>query len=366
MSAWSGIAAAGVALALAFFTVGQPIWEWRVSDPNEVETWSYGVFGGHHIVENKTTRTTTDEPFSYGTIAGQERLSAVFETFGQTFLLGVLAAVAGIGLSAATAARKLRGLFAGVVLLLGCIFMFFAALDLVIVLPTAASDLASSIGQPLQEFRGQFQITQGNVQTLVTYGPMTGWFLMLALGIVFAFGSSETWHLRPRKKIAPETKAATPQVEEELPPPPPVELISETPAEPEIEEVFVIAPSGLLVKHMSRSLMSDKDRDVVGGMISVVSNFVQEAFSERDGEVHEMTMGQHRFVMCRDNSVVIAALVGEGDTEDIMHRIRHLLVCLLDRYGHRLTSWDGKPLEGIEDELEVLWEPFHIPPPPVD
>lgn len=365
MSAWTGIAAAALGLALAFVVAGQPVWEWRVSSSTETETWSYGGFSVRHVVHNETTGNTTYEVLDYGNMPGQARLSAVFLAFGQAYIFALLAAFGGAALASVTAMRKLRGIFAGVALVAACLLVFYAALDLVIAIPPAATDLSAVVGQPVPEFRGQAQSSQGG-GTFVTWGPTLGWFLLLGIGLAFAWGASDVWHVRPSKKIVPGKESPEAEAAEELPPPPPVDFVEEEPQEPEIEEVFVIAPSGLLVKHMSRSLMSDKDRDVVGGMISVVSNFVQEAFTERDGEVHEMTMGKNRFIMCRDNGVVIAALVGQGATEDVMHRIRHLLVCLLDRYGERITRWDGKPLEGIEDELEVLWEPFAIPPPPAD
>src|SRR2546430_17522243 len=100
-------------------------------------------------------------------------------------------------------------------------------------------------------------------------------------------------------------------------------------------------------------------------MISAISSFVREAFSERDGEVHEVTFGDHRFVMCNEAGLVVAVLVTTGETEAIVHRLRHLLTVLRDRYGERLAQWQGEPIEGIEDELEVLWEPYHLAPPPV-
>src|SRR5947199_8153020 len=89
-----------------------------------------------------------------------------------------------------------------------------------------------------------------------------------------------------------------------------------------IEEVFVIGSNGLLVKHMSRTLMTDKDRDVVGSMISAISSFVREAFSERDGEVHEVSLGDHRFVMWRDRGIVLAVLVSSCGTDDLVSRLR--------------------------------------------
>jgi len=120
-----------------------------------------------------------------------------------------------------------------------------------------------------------------------------------------------------------------------------------------------------LIKHMARSLMTDKDRDVVGSMISAISSFVREAFTERDGEVHEVSLGDHRFVMCNEAGLVVAVLVTSGQTEDIVHRLKHLLVVLRDRYGDRLATWQGESIEGIEDELGALWNPYHLPPPPV-
>jgi hypothetical protein len=192
----------------------------------------------------------------------------------------------------------------------------------------------------------------------------------MGTGLAFAWASSDLWHIRPAKKSVPAkievaVEPAASQVLQAPPPPPPAEFTPVAPPEPVIEEVFVIGASGLLIKHMSRTLMTDKDRDVVGSMISAISSFVREAFTERDGEVHEVSLGDHRFVMCNEAGLVVAVLVTSGETEDIVHRLRHLLVILGDRYGERLVQWQGEPIEGIEDELGVLWDPYHLPPPPV-
>src|SRR2546422_2179455 len=119
-----------------------------------------------------------------------------------------------------------------------------------------------------------------------------------------------------------------------------------------------------MVKLMTPIVMTDHDRVDVGIMNFHISSFGVEAFTERDGEVHEVTLGDHRLVMCSDSGIVLAVLVSSGDTEDIVHRLRHLLAILGDRYGDRLATWQGEALEGIEDELQVLWEPYHLPPPP--
>src|SRR5437870_13862919 len=110
--------------------------------------------------------------------------------------------------------------------------------------------------------------------------------------------------------------------------------------------------------------MTDTGRG--GGRCSntAMSTFGRTAFSERGGEVHEGTLGDRRFGMCNKAGLLGAVLVTAGETESIVHRMRHLLTVLRDRYGERLAQWQGEPIEGIEDELEVLWDPYHLPPPP--
>jgi hypothetical protein len=258
----------------------------------------------------------------------------------------------------ATLLRKLRGLYAGIALVGGCALALLAPLYLVLEVATAAQDLPRFNGKVIGGFEGQFVMVGGPGQ--LDWGPSYAWYLLLGVCLILAFGASEMWSL----KIARKSAGATGVRGAEMPapePPAPAHL------EPIIEEVFVIGSNGLLIKHMSRTLMSEKDRDVVGGMISVLSNFVRETFSERDGnDVQEVTLGDHRFILCNERGIVVAVLVTRGATEDIVPRLRHLLACLIDRYADKLDSWGGEPLEGIEDEIEVLWQPFFLPPPPAD
>lgn len=361
MSGWSGIVVGGIVVALALVAVGQPVWEWKYTQQSGIETWSYGLFGVRHTLTNTSANTGSAYNYTYETLPSQPKMAAVFQEAQLWFLLALVAAIAGTGLSLANALRKLKGLYAGIALLAACGATLFAALNLILTIPPATANLPNVVGQSITNFQGQYVAQGTNVS--VGWGPVLGWYLLLGLGLAAGWGASDMWSV-PLAKPAPAI--AKPVVKKEsLPPPPPVE-VTPVPPNPVIEEVFVIASSGLLIKHMSRSLMTDKDRDVVGGMISVVSNFVREAFSERDGRVQEVTLGDHRFIICNERRLVLAALVTRGETEDVVHRLRHLLACLFDRYGDRLGDWQGEALEGIEDEISVLWEPFFAPPPPAD
>lgn len=357
MSGWSGIVVGGIVIALCFVAAGEPIWEWKYTQSGGVESWSYTLFQVTHA--NTTANTSVTYP--YGSVPNQPRMSSEFLEAQLWFLLALLGALAGTALSVATALRKLRGLYAGIAYLAACGAILFGALNLILTVPGAAAELPIVVGGPITNFQGQY-VAQGSGASLA-WGPVLGWYLLLGIGLAAGWGASDMWSV-PIVRPAPGTGQPGSE-EEDLPPPPPVEDVP-VPPEPAIEEIFVIASSGLLIKHMSRSLMTDKDRDVVGGMISVVSNFVREAFSERDGQVQEVTLGDHRFIICNERGLVVAALVTRGETEDVVHRLKHLLACLFDRYADRLEDWQGEALEGIEDEIAVLWEPFFAPPPPVD
>jgi hypothetical protein len=363
MSARSGIVVVAVAFALVVLAVGEPVWDWHVTVGSETETWSYGLFSATHTIANDTTGLSSADTIPYTALTNQSRMTGLLVPLQYGFL-GILAAlVAAAALSVATLRRKLRGAFAGAALVGGCLLALYIPLTLVLNVADAAADLPRFGGPPITSFEGQSIVPQGGVTAILSWGPGLGWYLILGLALVLAFGATEVWSVRPTpKQVARKTPAAR-----SAPPPPPPEPPAPEHPEPVLEEVFVIGSNGLLIKHMSRTLMTNKDRDVVGGMISVLSNFVRETFSERNGsDVQEVTLGEHRFILCNERGVVVAVLVSRGDTEDIVPRLRHLLACLVDRYEDKLDNWGGEPLDGVEDEIAVLWQPFFLPPPPVD
>lgn len=367
MSAWSGVVVVALALAVALVAVGQPAWEWHRSTGTDYETWSYGLFGATHAVHNGTTNATEITAFPYPDLPGQDHLASLFLDLEYAFLGAVAATLAAAGLSLATVRGRVRGLFAAVTMATGCLLALAVPLYLVLELPRAAAlDLPSLNGQPITGFEGQMTLPQGSASPIVVlWGPAIAWYLLLVLTLVLAFGATEVWPLKPTRSL--RAKGHVAPIGRALSPQPPLEPPAPSRLEPILEEVFVIGSNGLLIKHMSRTLMSEKDRDVVGGMISVLSNFVREAFLERDGgNVQEISLGDHRFILCNDSGVVVAVLVTRGATEDILPRLRHLLACLIDRYGAVLGDWGGESLEGIEDEIAVLWQPFFLPPPPAD
>src|SRR5439155_4970679 len=136
MSVWSGLAAAGVAIALAFVAVGQPLWEWRLEDSQQAEVWSYGPLDAHHYVINKTSGLIApDRDYDYGQLATQPNMFKVFGEFEQLFIIGLIASFAGEVLAVLAAWKKLRGIFAALAFLGGCASILYATFGLVFKIP---------------------------------------------------------------------------------------------------------------------------------------------------------------------------------------------------------------------------------------
>src|SRR5438128_12383938 len=110
MSGSSGIAAAGLAIALAFVAVGQPLWEWQMDGPQQQETWTYSPFSAHQQVYNKTQNTNTSRFYSYDQLASaQPKMSAALAEFGTAVVLGLLVGFAVMVLAVVSEAQTLIG-----------------------------------------------------------------------------------------------------------------------------------------------------------------------------------------------------------------------------------------------------------------
>src|SRR6267378_4064056 len=200
MSVWSGLAAAGVAIALAFVAFGQPVWEYQRVDSASRNTWDYRSFVAGQTFYNNTTGVTTFRNYSYDQLAGlsgraQPNMAKVFREYQGFMLLGLIAGAAGIVLSVVSTWKKLRGIFAGLAFLVGSASILYAIFTIAFAIPDAA---ARDVSSNIRELSGSIGSIGGSVSEV--WGQRTGWYLPMGSGLAFAWASSDLWHLRPAKK----------------------------------------------------------------------------------------------------------------------------------------------------------------------
>ncbi|MCJ2531688.1 MAG: DUF11 domain-containing protein [Candidatus Thermoplasmatota archaeon] len=125
-----------------------------------------------------------------------------------------------------------------------------------------------------------------------------------------------------------------------------------------IEEVFVIATSGILVAHLSRTLTPNKDRDILAGMLKAVQDFVMDAFSERDETpMRRIEFGRLSILIERGVHHWVAVVFQGKDHAALATRISMVSQQIAMDYGDVLESWTGdmSAVRGIRDLLEHLW-----------
>lgn len=126
--------------------------------------------------------------------------------------------------------------------------------------------------------------------------------------------------------------------------------------EGDLEEVFVIHRSGLLLKHLSRSLRPNMDTDVLSNMLRALQEFVKDALREEGGELNEMTYGDLAIHLTSGLHVTLAVVVRGKPAEDLVDQMRAALRAMEQNHGDQLRVWSGRMSDVwfVEEYLEKL------------
>ncbi len=127
---------------------------------------------------------------------------------------------------------------------------------------------------------------------------------------------------------------------------------------PRIEELFILYGNGTLIQHYSSSLRTDRDRDILGGMLTAVQAFVREVFAAKDGVLDEMKYGAHSICFVRGTHTIAAAVV-DGDTEAAKYGVFDSLKDFEEKYVDALKDWSGLIGEfpGIDECFQKVLRP---------
>ena len=129
---------------------------------------------------------------------------------------------------------------------------------------------------------------------------------------------------------------------------------------PAIEEAFLIHRAGVLLYHVSRSLAGegDKDRDILGAMLTAVQEFVKDSFKYGEGqELNKLEFGDFGVLIERGKDVFLAAvLAGTGHEAEIRRQLRRTVDEVEAKFGKVLDGWGGDmdPILGVRDIVRRL------------
>jgi OOP family OmpA-OmpF porin len=117
-----------------------------------------------------------------------------------------------------------------------------------------------------------------------------------------------------------------------------------------VDEVFLMSPGGLLLKHYTRRLKPDQDDDILAGMLTAVQNFIKESFDEAGGRLNEIRFENYDILISHGKNVIVAAIISTKKPERLRNQLKTATDEIEKTFGERLVNWNGdkKALTGID------------------
>jgi hypothetical protein len=123
-----------------------------------------------------------------------------------------------------------------------------------------------------------------------------------------------------------------------------------------IDEIFLMTPTGMLLKHYTRRLRPDQDEDIMAGMLTAVQNFIKESFDEHGGKLKEIRFENYDILISHSKTVVVAAIISTKKPEKLRLQLRQVTDEIEERFGDKLTDWSGdkKDLQDVDNVMKQL------------
>jgi hypothetical protein len=125
-----------------------------------------------------------------------------------------------------------------------------------------------------------------------------------------------------------------------------------------VEEVFLIYQGGVPMMHLSRSLTSDKDPDLIASMFTAIQSFMNTSFQSMGvGDVKGIELADHNVAVARGKYVILVVLYRGHESNRLDRRANDIVVDIEKRYANVLKAWNGDidRLTGVKQLLERMW-----------
>lgn len=123
-----------------------------------------------------------------------------------------------------------------------------------------------------------------------------------------------------------------------------------------VDEVFLMTPTGLLLKHYTRRLRPDQDEDILAGMLTAVQNFIRESFDEAGGRLNEIRFENYDILISHGKNVVIAAIISTKKPEKLRNQLKNATADLERQFGEKISHWGGDKKE--LGDVDLLMKKF--------
>jgi len=118
----------------------------------------------------------------------------------------------------------------------------------------------------------------------------------------------------------------------------------------QINDAFLIYSDGRLIKSVSfKSKLSEgMDEDIMSGMLTAVTDFITDSFSEKSGTLKTLQYGKMTIFIERGATMFLAVVFQGQPPEDLRIRMRLGIIKVWEKYKTYLKMWDGS-YDGLND-----------------
>ena len=149
-------------------------------------------------------------------------------------------------------------------------------------------------------------------------------------------------------------------------PPPPVQSIPRSPqiigAETgfDIDNIVLIYVDGRLIRSVSldERAVEAMDKDVMGGMLAAITDFIKDSFKEDSGALKTLQHGKRTIYLERGVGMYLAVVFHGDPPPELRERMRMHLIRVWERYKYHLKVWDGtyEGLDGLDPMMKGIME----------
>ncbi len=111
----------------------------------------------------------------------------------------------------------------------------------------------------------------------------------------------------------------------------------------QINDMYLIYVDGRLIKSVSfqTKLSAGMDEDIMSGMLTAVTDFIKDSFSEESGGLKSLQYGNMTIYMERGITMYLAVVFQGRPPDDLRMKMRMALVRIWEKYQRYLKVWDG-------------------------
>jgi hypothetical protein len=125
----------------------------------------------------------------------------------------------------------------------------------------------------------------------------------------------------------------------------------------QIEDIFIITNTGLLLAHRSKELSADRDDEILGSMLTAVQDFVKDSFKEKSQYgLKRLDFGDSVIHITRGKYVYMAVVLSGKEPPDLEDSLEKTVSKVETKYQDILEDWGGEleDLRGMKDMIDDL------------